>query len=56
MTDRNIRLLVGAIAAGAVGIVTYLAGQSILTLELATILNAVIAGLAGYFVPRASTG
>jgi len=55
MTDRNLRLLIGAIAAAAAGVVTYLAGQGILTLELATGLNALIAGLAGYYVPKVTS-
>lgn len=52
MTDRNTRILIGAVAAAAVAVVTYLAGQAVLTVELATVLNALIAGVAGYLVPK----
>ena len=52
MTERTTCLLIGAIAAAAVAIVTYFAGQGVLTVELATALNALIAGAAGYFVPK----
>jgi len=52
MTERTKRIIVGAIAAAAVGAVTYLAGQGVLTLELATAIAGLIAFAAGYFVPK----
>jgi hypothetical protein len=52
MTDRNTRLLFGAVAAAAVAVVTYLAGQGVIAIELAAALNAVVAGVAGYLVPK----
>jgi hypothetical protein len=52
MTDRTQRILFGAVAAAAVAVVTYLAGQGVLTIELAAALNAIIAGVGGYLVPK----
>ncbi len=55
MTDTRLRIIVGAIAAGAVAVVGYLALPSVavLTPEIATALSALIAGVAGYIVPKA---
>lgn len=49
---RNPRILIGALSAAAVAVVTYLLGEGVITAEIATIANALIAGAAGYFVPK----
>ena len=54
MSDRTFRLLVGAAGAAAAAVVTYLLGQGIVTVEVATAVNAIIAGVAGYLAPKAT--
>ena len=50
----NPRVIAGAVAAAAVAIVGYLTLQGVLTIEIATAINVVIAAVAGYSAPAKS--
>jgi hypothetical protein len=52
MTTKQTRIGLGTLAAAAVAAVTYLLTQGVLTPEIATVLNALIAGAAGYLAPK----
>ena len=52
MNERTVKVIIGAVAAAAAAVVTYLFGQGIITLELATALNGLIAFVAGYVTPK----
>ena len=54
MTTQQTRIAIGAIAAGAVAVVGYLALNAVITPEIALAINAVIAAVAGYIGPKTS--